>query len=85
MEKNNWNEGYLDTALSSYENVRPFSKEEKKTLYIALSYPKKFWKVTNFYYNRKKTWFSSKNIEKLQVLQQQKNQRRAVLKRLEYR
>lgn len=85
MEKNNWNEGYLDTALNSYENVRPFSKEEKKALYIALSYPEKFWKVTNFYYNRKKTWFSSKNIEKLQVLQQQKNQRRAVLKRLEYR
>lgn len=83
MEKNNWNEGYLNTALSGYESVRTFSKEEKKALYIALAYPEKFWKVTNFYYNRKKTWFSAKNIEKLQVLQQQKSQRRAVLKRLE--
>lgn len=85
MEKNNWNEGYLEIAMDGYESVRPFSEEEKKALYIALSYPEKFWKVTNFYYNRKKTWFSSKNIEKLQALQQQKNQRRNVLKSLECR
>lgn len=83
MEKNNWNEGYLDTALSSYESIHPFSKEERRGLYVALAYPEKFWKVTNYYYNRKKTWFSGKNIEKLQVLQQQKKQRRAVLKKLE--
>lgn len=79
MEKNNWNITLFATAMEHYENVRPLSKEEKYLLYLLLVYPEKFWKITNFYYNSKKTWMSGKNIEKLQGLQQQKNQRRIFL------
>lgn len=83
MEKNNWNEQLFQLALEGYEEKRELLPVEKQILYIALVYPEKFWKVTNFYYNRKKTWISAKNIEKLQGLQQQKNIRRGVLKKIQ--
>lgn len=82
MEKNNWNLYLLQTVLEHYQKVRPLSKEEKKLLYIWMIYPEKFWKITNFYYNSKKTWMSGKNIEKLQGLQQQKKQRMNLLEKV---
>ena len=82
MEKNNWNLYLLQTVLEHYQKVRPLSKEEKKLLYIWMIYPEKFWKITNFYYNSKKTWMSEKNIEKLQGLQQQKKQRMNLLEKV---
>ena len=54
MEKNNWNLSLFATAMESYENVKPLSKEERYLLYLLLVYPEKFWKITNFYYNSKK-------------------------------
>lgn len=82
MEKNNWNIELFATAIDHYENVRSLNNDEKQVLYLLLVYPEKFWKVTNFYYNSKKTWMSGKNIEKLQCLQQQKNQRRIFLEKV---
>lgn len=82
MEKNNWNLTLLSLVMENYESVRPLSRQEKQVLYVWLLYPEKFWKITNFYYNNKKTWISGKNIEKLQGLQQQKNQRRNLLEKL---
>ena len=82
MEKNNWSVSLFVTAMENYEDVRPLSKEEKYLLYLLLVYPEKFWKITNFYYNSKKTWMSGKNIEKLQGLQQQKNQRHIFLEKI---
>lgn len=82
MEKNNWDFSLLQTVLDNYQKICPISKEEKKLLYIWLIYPEKFWKITNFYYNSKKTWMSGKNIEKLQGLQQQKKQRMSLLEKV---
>ena len=82
MEKSNWNYALLMTVLEHYEKVRLLSGQEKKLLRLWLVYPEKFWKITNFYYNSKKTWMSGKNIEKLQSLQQQKSQRRHFLEHL---
>ncbi len=71
MEKNNWDKNYGHTILSGYESVRSISKEEYHILYLMLLYPEKFWKVTNYYINNKKSWISARNIQKLTILQQQ--------------
>ena len=83
MEKSNWKAGLLKLVLESYETERPLSSAEKQILQIKLVYPEKFWKITNYYYNRKKSWISQKNIEKLQSLQQQKNARQNLLGKLQ--
>lgn len=82
MEKNNWNMAVFDRAMEGYEKYRPLSKEERKVLLIRMAVPEKFWKIANYYYNSKKTWMSAKNIEKLQNLQHQKQQRLQFLQKL---
>ena len=82
MEKNNWSEEFFYGIMENYEMVKTVTKEERKLIALWMSYPEKFWKVTNYYYNSKKTWISTKNIEKLQSLQQQKKQRRALLRKI---
>ncbi len=71
MEKNNWDKNYGYAILNGYEAVRNISKEEYHILYLMLLYPEKFWKVTNYYINNKKSWISMRNIQKLTILQQQ--------------
>lgn len=83
MEKNSWNESFLEATLSHYEKILPLSQIERQVIYVWMVYPEKFWKVTNYYYNSKKTWISSKNIEKLQGLQQQRSQRRSILRKMQ--
>lgn len=83
MEKNSWNEIFLEKTLKHYEKIQPLSATERQVMYVWMVYPEKFWKVTNYYFNNKKTWISVKNIEKLQGLQQQRNQRRAILKKMQ--
>jgi len=34
-------------------------------LMLMLSYPEKFWKVANQYYNNRKSWIPEKNMQKL--------------------
>ena len=68
MEKNNWDESIGGRLLGAYEQVRKLSPEEKRDLYYRLSYPEKFWKIVNFYYNSSKVWIPGKNMEKLEKL-----------------
>jgi len=80
MEKNDWD---LDTGsmiLDTYENTLPLSKEEEKLLYILLHYPEKFWKITNFYYNGKKSWVPQRNIQKLIGIEEQMESKNGFLK-----
>ena len=71
MEKTNWDKNYGKTILNGYESVRSMSKVEYQMLYLMLLYPEKFWKVTNYYINNKKSWISQRNIQKLTILQEQ--------------
>lgn len=83
MEKTSWNFDVLKRVISSYEKEKPLTPEEKQVLRVSLLYPEKFWKISNYYINNKKTWMSGKKIDKIQRLQQQKNSRRLLLERLE--
>lgn len=68
MEKNNWSKELGQFILESYQKKRKISQEEKYQLYYRLSYPEKFWKIANFYYNSPKTWIPEKNMEKLKKI-----------------
>lgn len=81
MEKNNWSEEMGNNLLKAYERNRPLSKEEKRQMYYRLSYPEKFRKIVNFYYNSSKAWIPDKNREKLEKIIYQEKQRNNYLKR----
>ncbi len=74
LEKNNWNTMLGTEMIEAYHNVRRLTEQELRYLYIYLAYPEKFWKVANHYYNSHKAWISERNIEKLEkVIAQEEN------------
>lgn len=83
MEKNNWNAQYGNLIIEEYDKIRTISKEELKILYVLLLYPEKFWKVTNFYFNARKSWVPRRNIQKLVSLSEQSKDKDAFLMQLE--
>lgn len=82
MEKNNWKPSYASAVLEGYEEASTITKEEYRLLYILLLYPEKFWKVTNYYFNSKKSWISEKNTEKLKKILDEKQQKSLFLKEI---
>jgi CotS family spore coat protein len=82
MEKNGW-EGEIGLdVLSAYGKERSLEKEEQILLYAMLLYPEKYWKLVNFYYNSRKSWISSRNLEKLIRIRAQEENRADFLKEL---
>lgn len=67
MEKHQWNEKLGAEMLRAYSAVNPLSEGEKEYISLRLSYPEKFWKCANMYYNTNKAWISSKSVEKLRL------------------
>ena len=82
MEKNDWDVDYGSMILDKYNKIKPLSKIELKVLYALLLYPEKFWKITNFYYNSKKSWVPQRNIQKLVNIQEQYHAKDIFLNRL---
>jgi len=81
MEKNNWKEDIGQLMLQSYQKYRSISKEDKIQLYYRLSYPEKFHKIVNFYYGSSKVWIPAKNMEKLDKILKQEEEKTLFLKR----
>ena len=79
MEKWEWDVSIGDCMLAAYNRVRPIPAEEFTLLKIMLSYPEKFWKVANQYYNNRKSWIPEKNMQKLlQTMEQAEMKRRSI-------
>ena len=77
MEKNNWWEEQGRYVLQKYQKQKPLSENDRLQLYYRLSYPEKFWKIVNFYYNFPKVWIPAKNMEKLdKILRQEEEKNR---------
>ena len=83
MEKNDWDIMYGSNMIEAYDKVRTISKPELQILYLLLLYPEKFWKITNFYYNGKKSWVSERNIQKLNSIGEQNEKKEMFLQKLE--
>lgn len=79
MEKNNYDYGLLNDILEAYCSVIELRQEDYEYLYILFSYPEKFWKIANSYYNSSKAFLSPKYIEKLETVICQENEKKEML------
>lgn len=65
MEKNDWNQNLGYHMIERYLRNRDNPEEERNVLKAQIMFPEKFWKITNYYYNNRKTWMPEKNIKKM--------------------
>jgi len=80
MEKNNWSTGLGREMLAAYEAIRNLDAYSRKELYYRFAYPEKFWKIANFYYNSAKVWIPEKNLEKLEKVIRQEQEKQVFLR-----
>lgn len=81
-EKNDWPIKMAREMIDAYQSRRDFSPIELRSLKLRLSYPEKFWKIVNFYYNSRKSWVSEKIYEKLDNLINQEKRKEILLEKL---
>ena len=81
MEKNNWREEVGQLMLRGYQKHKSISVEDRIQLYYRLSYPEKFHKIVNFYYGSSKVWIPAKNMEKLDKILKQEEEKTLFLER----
>lgn len=79
LEKSEWSIELGCELLIAYDRVRSISAFERIDLYYRLSYPEKFWKIANFYYNSGKAWIPGRNLEKLEKLVEQEQAKQSFL------
>jgi CotS family spore coat protein len=79
LEKNQYQLRVVEAGVEAYGKILPFSREDYRLLYLLLSFPEKFWKISNQYYNSKKCWMPPKNLEKLQKIMEQEEKRKKFL------
>ena len=70
--------------MDTYLSVRTLSEEERRVLYAMLTFPEKFWKIANRYYNTHKAWVSGRNIEKLEKFIRQEDERERFLEMMRH-
>ncbi len=82
LEKTNWSEDLGKSIIDAYEQERPLSALSRIDLLYRLSYPEKFWKIANFYYNSGKAWIPGKNQEKLDRIVSQEKEKQLFLQNI---
>lgn len=80
MEKNHWDTKLGDKMLNCYQKHKSMQKGELEYIAICLAYPEKFWKVANSYYRSRKVWIPAKNLEKLELVIRQTEEKKEFLK-----
>lgn len=79
MEKNHFDFELLKNIFEAYSGKIELSKGDYQYIYVLFSYPEKFWKIANSYYNTNKAFLSPKYLEKLQTVIQQETEKHAML------
>ncbi len=79
MEKNHFDYEMLEMILDSYGTCIPLNKEDYRYMYVLFSYPEKFWKIANGYYNTNKAFLSPKYEEKLKMVVEQEKEKNEML------
>ena len=82
MEKNQWDVALGDKILNCYQNNVPFKKGELEYISICLIYPEKFWKAANSYHRSRKVWIPAKNLEKLELVIKQTEEKKEFLENI---
>ena len=79
MEKNNWSRVLAEEMIHYFDESVHLTKQEYQQLYLRLLYPVRFLKIANHYANRKKSWVSVRDLDKLRSLRQQEEDRQQFL------
>ncbi len=85
LEKNHYQRRVFEAAVRGYGKELSLGQEEFDTLRILFTFPDKFWKISNQYYNSKKCWMPPKNLEKLKKTIEQNERRKQFLREWKYR
>lgn len=80
MEKHHWDVELGDRILDCYQKYLPLKKGELEFIAICLAYPEKFWKTANSYYRSRKVWIPAKNLEKLEMVIKQTEEKKQFLR-----
>lgn len=80
MEKNHWDVRLGDKMIECYQRQRPFEEGELEYIAICLAYPEKFWKAANSYNRSNKVWIPAKNLEKLELVIKQTEEKKQFLR-----
>lgn len=83
MEKTGWNRELAKELMEAYTSVRSADKAEWQVFCLLLSYPEKFWKISNSYHNGKKSWIPQKTTEKLLAVKEQEKEKELLLREVE--
>ncbi len=83
LEKHDWNVRLGLRILEGYERIRPLNEEERQLLYVRMLYPEKFRKLANHYYGGNKAWISRRYLDKLQLIERQREKQEKFVKMLE--
>lgn len=65
LEKHNWSIELGYRLMDNYDSVKPLQDEDLELMTGMFSFPEKFWKIINQYFNASKSWIPDKNIDKL--------------------
>ncbi|MDO4292842.1 MAG: phosphotransferase [Eubacteriales bacterium] len=79
LEKTGWSVPLARGLLDVYNRENRLSAADWLQLYYRFSYPEKFWKIVNYYYNSGKAWIPGRHMEKLDRLLAQKTAKTAFL------
>lgn len=79
MEKNHWDIELGDRMIECYQKYHPLGKRELECIAIWIAYPEKFWKAANTYYRSRKSWIPAKNLEKLELVIRQSEEKKQFL------
>ncbi len=82
MEKHHWDVVLGDKILDCYQKYLPFKEGELNFISTCLAYPEKFWKIANSYYRSRKVWIPAKNLEKLEMVIKQTEEKKEFLQSL---
>lgn len=80
LEKSDWQSEAGEALFGAYEKELELTPVSGRQLYYRFSYPEKFWKIVNYYYNRGKAFIPDKNREKLEILLGQEEKRSAFIR-----
>lgn len=83
MEKNHYDRALLNCMLMEYNKIIPLTRADYGYMYVLFSYPEKFWKIANSYYNTNKAFLSPKYVEKLEAVIVQEEEKKQLLQQFE--
>lgn len=82
LEKHKFDERMGYQIIRAYDGVIPLKRTEREYLAVRLSYPDKFWKLSNSYYHSNKAWIPEKNVEKLKACVSASEEKKRFLKNI---